>query len=98
MEYQKRSKNGDAEEYFVAYSATKLLGWRCRLYEVDIDIDGEMEVLANAGDSTGDVIKPQIKTFDHSTKPLQSRNRASWQATSSNWQNRATRLGWRISG
>jgi Domain of unknown function (DUF4365) len=67
MEYQKRSKNGDGGEYFVAYSVTQLLGWPCRLYAVDIGVDGETEVLDNAGRSTGDVIKLQIKTFDRIT-------------------------------
>ena len=61
-EYQKRSINGDSGEYFVAYQITKLFGWPCRLYGVDLGVDAEMEITDNDGISTGDIIKIQIKS------------------------------------
>lgn len=64
MEYPKKSINGDAGEYFVAYQITRQLGWPCRLYGVDLGVDAEIEIIDDSGRSTGDVIKVQIKSFD----------------------------------
>lgn len=64
MQYAKNSANGDAGEYFAAYTLTKSLGWPCRLYGVDLGVDAELEILDAQGLSTGDIIKVQIKTFD----------------------------------
>lgn len=64
MEYAKKSVNGDAGEYLVAYTITKLFGWPCRLFGVDIGVDAELEILDDGACSTGDVIKIQIKAFD----------------------------------
>lgn len=67
MTYKKSSVNGDAGEYFAAYKFTRLFGWPCRLYGVDIGIDHELEVLDNDGVETGNVIKIQVKSFDEIT-------------------------------
>lgn len=64
MEYPKKSVNGDAGEYLVAYTITKLFGWPCRLFGVDIGVDAELEILDDNSCSTGDVIKIQVKAFD----------------------------------
>lgn len=64
MEYPKKSVNGDAGEYLVAYTITKLFGWPCRLFGVDIGVDAELEILDDDARSTGDVIKIQVKAFD----------------------------------
>jgi len=64
MEYKKHSVNGDAGEYLVAYTITRIFGWPCRLYGVDLGVDAEMEVIDEDKRSTGDIIKIQIKTFD----------------------------------
>lgn len=63
MEYPKKSISGDAGEYLVAYTVTHLLGWPCRLLDVDIGVDAEMEIMGDDGNSTGDVIKIQVKSF-----------------------------------
>ncbi|HBP6016940.1 DUF4365 domain-containing protein [Pseudomonas sp. GD04087] len=63
MEYPKRSRHGDAGEYLMAYTFTKLFGWPCRLYGVDIGVDGETEVMDANGKSDGDIIKIQVKSF-----------------------------------
>lgn len=64
--------NGDAGEYFVAYTLTRALGWPCRLYGVDLGVDAEIEVLDAVGHSTGDIIKVQVKAIDGAPadKPL----------------------------
>ncbi len=67
QEYQKRSKNGDAGEYFAAYKFTKLFGWPYRMLDVDLGVDAEVEILNNSGLSTSDLVKLQIKTFDKIT-------------------------------
>jgi len=64
MEYQKRSVNGDAGEYFAAYRLTKVLGWPCRLYGIDLGVDAELEILDANGTSHGDIIKVQIKAME----------------------------------
>ena len=64
MEYSKKSVHGDAGEYFVAYTFTRLFNWPCRLFGVDIGVDAELEIMADDGISTGDVIKIQVKSFD----------------------------------
>jgi hypothetical protein len=63
VEYPKRSRHGDAGEYLMAYTFTKLFGWPCRLYGVDIGVDGETEVMDADGKSDGDIIKIQVKSF-----------------------------------
>lgn len=63
MEYAKRSINGDAGEYLVAFTITRSLGWACRLYGVDLGVDAETEIIGN-GASDGDIIKIQVKSFD----------------------------------
>lgn len=69
MEYPKRSRHGDAGEYLMAYTFTKLFGWPCRLYGVDIGVDGETEVLRADGTSDGDIIKIQVKSFSEMKGP-----------------------------
>lgn len=64
MEYQKRSTNGDAGEYFLAYKMTRILGWPCRLYGVDLGVDAELEIMDSNNESTGDIIKIQIKAIE----------------------------------
>lgn len=68
QEYQKRSKNGDAGEYFSAFKFTKLFGWPYRMLDVDLGVDAEIEILDQNDISTSDIIKLQIKTFDTITK------------------------------
>lgn len=67
-EYPKTSVNGDAGEHFVAYTITRLFGWPCRLFGVDIGVDAELEIMDDSGSSTGDVIKIQVKAFDKISK------------------------------
>ena len=70
MEYPKRSVNGDSGEYLVAHKITRLFSWPCRLLSVDLGVDAEMEIMDEAGSSTGDIIKIQIKSFEEITSEL----------------------------
>lgn len=64
MQYSKTQISGDAGEYLLAYKFTHLLGWPCRLYGQDLGVDAEIEILDDAGTSTGDIIKIQIKAVE----------------------------------
>ncbi|MEA1031586.1 DUF4365 domain-containing protein [Pseudomonas rhodesiae] len=64
MEYPKRTTNGDAGEYLVAHRFTRVLGWPYRMLDVDLGVDGEVEILDASGISTSDIIKVQVKTFE----------------------------------
>jgi mRNA-degrading endonuclease HigB of HigAB toxin-antitoxin module len=64
LKYGKTLVNGDAGEYFLAYKFTHILGWPCRLYGQDLGVDAELEILDDDGNSTGDIIKIQVKTVD----------------------------------
>ncbi|PVZ42564.1 DUF4365 domain-containing protein [Pseudomonas sp. CC120222-01a] len=64
MEYLKRSVNGDAGEYLAAHRFTRVLGWPYRMLDVDLGVDGEIEILDANGTSTSDIIKVQVKTFE----------------------------------
>lgn len=64
QEYLKRTKNGDAGEYFAAYKFTKLFSWPYRMLDIDLGVDAEIEILDANGASTSDIVKLQIKTFD----------------------------------
>lgn len=70
MNYLKRSVNGDAGEHLVAYKVKRILGWPCRLLDVDIGVDAEMEALDEHLCSTGDFIKIQIKSYDSLTDKI----------------------------
>jgi len=45
MKYTKSAANGHAGEFFFAYKVARVLGWPCRLFDIDIGIDAQVEVL-----------------------------------------------------
>lgn len=61
--YAKRSINGNAGEYLACFKFTKILNWPCRLQNIDIGVDAEIEICNVSGESTGDIVKLQIKSF-----------------------------------
>ena len=61
MQYEKRAANGHAGEYFFAYKATRILNWPCRLIDVDIGIDAQVEILNSKSSSIGRFVAVQIK-------------------------------------
>lgn len=62
MKYPQNSAIGDAGEHFFAYTVATQLGWPCRLLDVDIGIDAQVEILDDERNSTGQFLAVQIKT------------------------------------
>ncbi|WP_231995645.1 DUF4365 domain-containing protein [Pseudomonas taetrolens] len=62
MKYPSNTATGDAGEYFFAYQISYILGWPCRLFDIDIGIDAQVEILDEDRNSTGRFVAFQIKT------------------------------------
>jgi len=62
MKYPEKTAIGDAGEYFFAYRIASVLGWPCRLFDIDIGIDAQVEILDEERISTGKFVAFQIKT------------------------------------
>ncbi|WP_250486561.1 DUF4365 domain-containing protein [Caballeronia sp. GaOx3] len=61
MAYTRRTANGDAGEFFAAYKIAKELGWPCRLFDIDIGIDAQVEIMTDVQKSTGRFVALQVK-------------------------------------
>ncbi|WP_075359759.1 DUF4365 domain-containing protein [Caballeronia sordidicola] len=61
MKYPLGTANGDAGEFFAAYKIAKELGWPCRLFDIDIGIDAQVEILTKSRESTGRFVALQVK-------------------------------------
>lgn len=68
MEYGLRTANGDAGEFFAAYKIAKELGWPCRLFDIDIGIDAQVEIMTEARQSTGRFVALQVKATSDKEK------------------------------
>lgn len=55
---------GDAGEFYFAYRVASDLRWPCRLIEIDIGIDAQIEILDDDRRSTGKFVAIQVKTTD----------------------------------
>lgn len=62
MKYPSKTATGDAGEYFFAYLISYVLGWPCRLFDIDIGIDAQVEILDENRNSTGRFVAFQVKT------------------------------------
>jgi len=62
MKYPEKTAIGDAGEYFFAYQIASALGWPCRLFDIDIGIDAQVEILDKERTSTGKFVAFQVKT------------------------------------
>ena len=62
MKYPKTAATGHAGEFFFAYQVAKVLGWPCRIFDIDIGVDAQVEILDGDGGSTGKFVAFQIKT------------------------------------
>jgi hypothetical protein len=61
MQYTLNAASGNAGEYFFAYQIAHVLKWPCRLLDIDIGIDGQVEVINDDRTSTGRFIAIQVK-------------------------------------
>jgi Domain of unknown function (DUF4365) len=65
MQYEKRAANGHAGQYFFAYKISRILSWPCRLIDVDIGIDAQVEILNSRRSSVGRFVAVQIKAREN---------------------------------
>lgn len=68
MKYPTKSATGDAGEFFFAYQIAKVLQWPCRLIDIDIGIDAQVEIIDDDRSSTGRFVAFQVKATENSTK------------------------------
>jgi hypothetical protein len=62
MKYALRTANGDAGEFFFAYKIASVLKWPCRLFDIDIGIDAQVEIVDEDDEtSTGRFVAFQVK-------------------------------------
>lgn len=61
MKYTEDKATGDAGEYLFAYTVANVLEWPCRLLDIDIGIDAQVEVLDESRQSMGQFIAVQVK-------------------------------------
>lgn len=61
MKYPIKTANGDAGEFFFAFQIASVLKWPCRLYDIDIGIDAQVEIIGDDRTSTGKFVAFQVK-------------------------------------
>lgn len=64
MYYAKENRNGDIGEYYFAYWITQTFGWPCRLLDIDIGLDAQIEICDESDKALGQFIAVQIKSTD----------------------------------
>lgn len=62
MKYNLSNIIGDAGEHLFASRIIKLFGFPCRLINIDIGLDAEIEIIDDNFKSTGEFLKCQVKT------------------------------------
>lgn len=81
MEYKKTSAIGDAGEHYFAYWIAQHFNYPCRLLDIDLGIDAQIEILDSNNYTTGDFIAVQIKTTTNEKKdgePISYNNLLYW--------------------
>lgn len=64
MYYAKINRNGDVGEYYFAYWITQTFGWPCRLLDIDLGLDAQIEICNESHKALGQFIAVQIKSTD----------------------------------
>jgi hypothetical protein len=64
MKFKARASTGKAGEYYLAYWITKNFHWPCRLLDIDVGIDAQIEIFDELNHSVGDFIAVQIKATE----------------------------------
>ena len=68
MKYPINTASGDAGEFFFAYQVANVLKWPCRLFDIDIGIDAQVEVINDDRSSTGRFVAFQVKATSKEEK------------------------------
>ncbi len=82
MKYRITTAIGNAGEYYFAYWISKNFQWPCRLLDIDIGIDAQIEILDVENNTTGDFLAIQIKTSvdDKINKSISLANLEYWKS------------------
>lgn len=80
MKYKETSATGNAGEFYFAYWISRYFQWPCRLLDIDIGIDAQIEILDEHNHSRGEFIAVQIKTTlnDKKNKSIDLDNLEYW--------------------
>ncbi|MCE1117284.1 MULTISPECIES: DUF4365 domain-containing protein [Pseudomonas] len=80
MKFNKNSAHGKAGEHFFAYWIARHFKWPCRLLDIDVGIDAQIEIFDDEQHSTGDFLGVQIKTTedDKPNVPVDLKNLEYW--------------------
>jgi len=62
MKYPDTTAIGDAGEFYFAYQIAHVLRWPCRLFDIDIGLDAQVEILDAKRNSEGRFVAFQVKT------------------------------------
>ena len=62
MNYLDKVANGNAGEYYFAYWVSRHFQWPCRLLDIDVGIDAQIEIFDEKQHSVGNFIAVQVKT------------------------------------
>jgi hypothetical protein len=64
IKYKETSATGNAGEYYFAYWISKYFQWPCRLLDIDLGIDAQIEILDKNNHTSGNFLAIQIKTTE----------------------------------
>lgn len=64
IKYKETSATGNAGEYYFAYWISKYFQWPCRLLDIDLGIDAQIEILDKNNHTSGNFLAVQIKTTE----------------------------------
>ena len=80
MKYLEQPAIGNAGEYYFAYWISRYFQWPCRLLDIDIGIDAQVEILDNEKHSTGNFLAIQLKTTvdDNINTSIELKNLEYW--------------------
>ncbi|MEZ8778125.1 DUF4365 domain-containing protein [Vibrio splendidus] len=67
MIFDEKNASGKAGEYFFAFWICSQFDWACRLLDIDIGIDAQIEIFDESCNSTGKFINVQIKSSINKT-------------------------------
>lgn len=67
MKFEDVNRIGVAGTYLLAYAMTQLFRCPCRILDVDVGVDAELEFVNDDSEASGDIIKIQIKTVNEIT-------------------------------
>lgn len=62
MTYQEKIAHGNAGEFYFAYWISNNFVWPCRILDIDMGLDAQVEIYDNKNNSTGLFIGIQVKT------------------------------------